>query len=102
MIKLRIPTQDPYAFIEVDLDIPTGDGHSDAPERVQEAYRAYFTTFNGKSTVNPDFCAKLVEIVNSDLTENWGTADDYQALSVPEQAVMQALKRLKKRLGANE
>lgn len=91
MMKLRIPT-DQYAFLEIDFD--------GSIEEAKREYDRINEVFNNKRG-DGDFYLYVTEIMNSDLTE-WGSVEDYNLCSPGQQAVLQSIKRLKKRLQAKE
>lgn len=90
---LRVPTKDPYAYIETVID--------GTPEHVIATYEDLTALVkSGDKANHNDFYKFLQIIVDSDF-KVWGSADDYQALNPAQQEVMQSLKRFTKRK-ANE
>ena len=93
MTKLRVPTIDPYAFIEIDTD------NSEALE-VKKIYDDYMKVFNSKP-ITTDLALYLINLFNEDLDKDaWHkmSPEQYQELSENEKALVQAIKRFYKRL----
>lgn len=91
--KLRIPTQDPYAFIEVDIE------NLEVSE-VKEVYDNYMSVFNQKP-LSIDLISYLINLFNEDLDKGaWGkmSPEEYQGLSESEKNLIQSIKRFYKRL----
>jgi len=87
--KLRIPTKDTYAFVEVDVE--------SSPEGIKQLYSDLIALFNGSDGIKAQtFYNDLIELANSGM-KAWGTADNYASMNEGQQAVFQAFKRLTKR-----
>jgi hypothetical protein len=102
MIKLRIPTQDTYAFVEIDLENKSNSvyRYDKSPEEIKEIYNEYMSVFNQKP-LSVDLIKYLINLFNEDLHKDaWGkmSPDDYQTLSEQEKNLVQAIKRFYKRL----
>jgi len=87
MIKLRVPCKEAFAFIEEDYEGDNPKGR----------YDELYALMNGKETPPEAFYTALQALFDSNLTL-WGSADEYEALSPSQQAVLQSAKRYKKRL----
>lgn len=93
MTKLRIPTIDPYAFVEIDTD------NSEALE-VKKIYDDYMAVFNSKP-ITADLSLYLINLFNEDLDKGaWGkmSPEEYMELNENEKALVQSIKRFYKRL----
>jgi hypothetical protein len=97
---LRIPTKDPYAFIELQVE--------EEPELIVTAYKAMYDSVNKPNEISENaFYDKLVGIMNNDLSlvkrdddevVCYLTTDELPKLSKGQDDVIQAIKRFKKRL----
>lgn len=93
MTKLRIPTKDTYAFVEVDVEDKTA-------LEVKKIYDEYLAVFNSKP-MSVDLVEYLINLFNEDLDkEAWMkmSPEQYQELSENGKALVQAIKRFYKRL----
>lgn len=92
---LRIPTKDQYAFIEVETD------QNNTPAEIKSIYDGLISAFQDPDGVsNQDFCLYLQAIIDSDLNK-WGDVESYNMLNDSQKKVAQSLKRLAKRIQAN-
>lgn len=78
--KLHIPTEE-YGFVEVEVE-------GDSIESLVSKY-----------PLDKDdlFLDKIIEIVDSNLEDGWGSPDDYAYSTSKQKEALQALKRFKKR-----
>ena len=92
MIKaiIRTPTKQ-FGYVETEVELENY-------QQLKAEHDLLFDLMNKEQDVSEiEFTTRLVEVINSDLTE-WGSADAYQALNSSQMAVFQALKRFRKRL----
>lgn len=97
---LRIPTKEPYAYVEVELD-----GEELSPNGVKKLYDDLTSEMNsdtssGKQTESK-FLDFIISVIDSDFTK-WGHVDDYAAMNDQQKAVVQSMKRFYKRLPKEE
>lgn len=91
--KLRIPTKDPYAFVEVDVEDKTA-------LEVKQIYDEYIKTFNPRP-ISEDLAEYLINIFNEDLDkEAWMkmSPEEYMELPNKHKDLIQAIKIFKNRL----
>jgi hypothetical protein len=81
MNRLRIPAEQ-FAYIEVDFD--------GTPEEAVEEYRRITKLVKGGAGVDSK---EWNRILDGYLTKKTMLADDYGALSLPQQAIIQEIKR---------
>ena len=93
-ITLRIPTKEPYAYIE---EVYEG-------ENIKGRYNELYSLMNeGQKVSETAFNDIIVKIADSDLTEWQMDADFYQTqLTDSQKKVIQSLKKFLKRLPINE
>lgn len=98
-ILLRIPTKDQFGFVEVETQLDPSIQH----DEIKRMYDRFIQTFQSQNKYSETtFNEILVAIMNSDITE-WGMdAEGYQELTDSQKAVVQAIKRFKKRLPKEE
>jgi len=108
MIKLRIPTEHPYAFVEVDVEIEDNQNIKQAYDEIHELMNPK-QGLNAKICPNTGFYSYLVELFNGNI-EAWGGVEDYNEFyrnykydkPATEQDVVQAIKRYSKRIKSND
>lgn len=89
--KLRIPTKHTYAFVEMDLEVENEQG-------IKDAYNSLYELMNAKEETNEkDYLLWLSSIIDSNF-ESWGDINLYHQLSDQRKAVIQSMKRYKKRI----
>ncbi len=86
LTKLRIPTLDQYAYIEVEFE-----GTTD--EAIEEYNRLTQKIKGGVGLVRPSFN----KILDKYLIEETMSADDYGAMSLDQQTIIQEIKKSKAR-----
>lgn len=93
-ITFRIPTKEPYSYVEIERE----DSSDLTPEEIKVAYDELTSIFQGSEGI-PEitFHEYLIKLANSDLTE-WGDSDGYEAMNDSQKKVAQAFKRFYKRL----
>ncbi len=104
MIKLHIPTPSPlsdnhFAFVEIEIELQEAALPEINDKYVKSIYDKYIQTFQSENKYSESkFNEMIAAIMDSDITEWQISTDDYQHLTESQQKVMQAIKRLKKRL----
>ena len=93
MTKLRIPTKDTYAFVEIDTE------NLEALE-VKKIYDDYMAVFNPQP-MTAYLTDYLINLFNEDLDKGaWAkmSPEEYMELSENHKALLQSIKRFYKRL----
>lgn len=94
--NIRIPTAHQYAFIELQVE--------DTPEKIKACYDIMTEMMNKSQAMSEiAFNVYLVNVINSDISDWKGVStDEYHSLTDSQKAVIQAIKRFKKRLPKDE
>lgn len=85
---VRVPTETDYAYIELHV--------KGTPEEIKKEYD--IMTALCKKGPSPEAFNRYLEMVMDGNCVNWGSVESYQLLNTSQKAVVQALKRLGKRI----
>lgn len=96
-IKYRIPSKDPFGFVEMEYETTTKDKEMDLAKVVDQLEEVMAHQKGEKAGLPPkDWCAWL----DTYLTTNTGNADQYNLMSPEQVRVIQEIKKAVKRLKA--
>jgi len=93
-ITLRVATKDPYCYLE---ELLGDEDVRQIGKGIKERYDSLYALMNGKETPPDSFYDHLIHIIDSGLTK-WGQSDFYTGLNEKQVEVVQALKRMSKRI----